>query len=725
MRSLRAVLIVSGLLLCLPVGCGGGGGGGDDAISENTLVRVVFPGPTGITDQTTIRIRGTAPDASQVDGVRVDGVVATSGDGFATWEADVALAPGLNVLPVDVLQPGGAVLTAHVVVQVLSVGQYPLFVRELALDDASGRLYYIDARLQTLAAIALATGHRTLLSGGGVGAGPDFVDPEGVVLDLPNGRAFIVEGAQGSPGARRVMEVTLATGARTIVASSSVGTGPPNFNDPMALTYDPQTDTVLVADEGFNGLISFDPDNGNRTDVSSNGGAGSGDDFFIGPRELVADFLGNTAYVNDRNAVYSVNLTTGARTIISDDNTGAGDDFQTLTGIVMDGAQLVVGDEGTRRIVGVDVTTGNRTTLSSDSVGTGPEFDRVVDVENHGTAGRIYACDEEHKVFDIALGTGNRSLVFDDRIGVGVDLTDRFPGDVAYDPLTGALFAMIRDTSLNAQILRINPVNGERLLFSGPGVRSGPIFGGFGPIAIDAAGRRLFIYDWDTEALYAVDLNDGDRSLISQAGARGAGPSIPSAMDLLFDPVDGTVLLISSNQDHIVEIDPTTGNRTTLSDNSGGFGPAFSVPNAMTLDLASNRILVLDNGFPRTLYAVNRTTGVRTVVTDSTLGTGTFPGGSAIHLDAANNRVLLLRDQVANASSPTTNVDVTGIDLTTGNRTVLSSIDVGVGPNPISPRAADYDPVTHRLFAPDTRFDAVYVYDTSNPLVFDRAVLTR
>ncbi len=272
----RMTLVLGGLLVWTTIGCGtGGGGDGDTDDVENTIVRVVFPGPTGLTDQAMIRIRGTAPNASEVEGVRVGGVNATSGDGFATWHADVPLVPGLNVLDVDVSQPGGVELLAHIVVRILSVGQYPLFVRSLALDSMNGRLYYIDARLQTLAFIALATGLRTLVSGGGVGAGPDFVDPEGFVLDVPNGRAFVTE---GSPGARRVMSVALASGDRTIVSGlgAGVGTGPPNFNNPEGITYDPQTDTVLVCDEGLNGFVSFDPDNGDRTDVSSNSGTGGG-----------------------------------------------------------------------------------------------------------------------------------------------------------------------------------------------------------------------------------------------------------------------------------------------------------------------------------------------------------------------------------------------------------------------------------------------------------------
>ncbi len=445
----------------------------------------------------------------------------------------------------------------------------------------------------------------------------------------------------------------------------------------------------------------------------------------IGPFDLVADFAGDTAYTNDRSAVLTVTLSTGVRSILSNSNTGMGDTFQTLTGIVMDGSQLVVGDEGRRRIFGVNMTTGDRTTISGNGVGSGPEFDRVIDIENHMTAGRVYACDEEHTVFDVVLSSGNRSLVFDDRIGSGVDLTDTFPRDVAYDSMTGALFMTIRNATNDAEVVRVSPVTGERKRISGPGVGSGPLFEANGPIALDVAGRILYVFDWDTEALYAVDINRGDRTLISQEGVRGGGPAIPSATDLLFDPVSGTVLLVSSNQDQLIEIAPASGERVTLSDNSGAFGPNFLVPDAMTLDRANNRILVLDNSFPTILFAVHRTTGVRTVVTDSSMATGILPRGSSLHLDAANNRVLLLRDQVANASSPTTNVTVTGIDLATGNRTPLSAIDMGVGPNPIRPNGGDFDPATGRLFCSDTRFDAVYVYDTSNPAMFHRAVLTR
>lgn len=716
LRPLVAALLLSPLF----VACGGGGGGNDP---EDVLVRVVFPGPTAITDQAMIRIRGIAPDPDRVKAVAVDGLPATSGDGFATWGVDVPLVPGANDLQVDVTDEDGNELVAHVRARVLSIGQFPLYVRSLALDVASNRLYFIDAQLQTLGFVNLLTGHRTLVSGAGRGSGTDFEDPEGLVLDVPNGRAFVAEGAQGSPGSRKVQSVNLTTGNRTVVSSAAVGTGPPNFSDPENLAYDPVADSVLVADEGLSALISFDPDDGNRTEVSRTGGAGSGDDFVIGPFDLFVDFPGNTAYVADRDTVFQVTLSTGARSILSDDNMGGGDQMQTATAIVMDGGQLVVADRGRRNIIGIDVQTGDRTILSSGDVGTGPDLERVFDVANQATAGRVFACNGEHTVFDVDLSTGNRSLVFDDKAGTGEGLGN-IVGDVAYDPTNGAVYALTQNAASQGVLLRVSPVTGERTELSGPGRGGGPqLNSGFGPMTLDVAGT-LYVFDSNDEALYAVDLSDGDRTLVSGAG-RGAGTATPSASDLLFDPVSGTVLLVASNQDHLVEIDPATGDRTTVSDNSPGQGDDFLVPDAMALDRANNRILVIDSGGTRVLYAVNRSTGVRTALTDSTQATGTFFRPSSMFLDAPNNRVVAVRDSVTSASSPTTSVVAFAIDLTTGNRTDVSALDVGVGPNPMSPRGADYDAATHRLFVADLRFDAVFVYDTRDPTAFDRAVLTR
>lgn len=196
-------------------------------------------------------------------------------------------------------------------------------------------------------------------------------------------------------------------------------------------------------------------------------------------------------------------------------------------------------------------------------------------------------------------------------------------------------------------------------------------------------------------------------------------------MDLAFDPASRTLLLLSSNEDHLVEIDPTAGDRTLLSDRDAGFGPEWLVPSTMALDANGGRVLVLDHAFPHTLYAVDRTTGVRTVLASDTVGTGILRSASSLHLDAPQDRALIVSESVTSASSPTAQVTVTAVDLATGDRTVLSDPFTGVGPNLVGPLGGAYDPVTQRIFVAENRLDAVYVYDTSKPMVFDRAILSR
>ena len=82
------------LLLCLAASSGLG-----DA--ESPVARIDFPLGSALTDAAQLRVRGTAHDPSGVAAVRVNGVPATSSDGFATWAVVVPLELGENALVVE------------------------------------------------------------------------------------------------------------------------------------------------------------------------------------------------------------------------------------------------------------------------------------------------------------------------------------------------------------------------------------------------------------------------------------------------------------------------------------------------------------------------------------------------------------------------------------------------------------------------------------------------
>ena len=53
-----------------------------------------FPTPVSLTDATTLTVTGAASDEGGITGISVNGVQATSTDGFATWRTQVAIASG-------------------------------------------------------------------------------------------------------------------------------------------------------------------------------------------------------------------------------------------------------------------------------------------------------------------------------------------------------------------------------------------------------------------------------------------------------------------------------------------------------------------------------------------------------------------------------------------------------------------------------------------------------
>ena len=199
-------------------------------------------------------------------------------------------------------------------------------------------------------------------------------------------------------------------------------------------------------------------------------------------------------------------------------------------------------------------------------------------------------------------------------------------------PGVGAQACYVTDsnagTDLDGLLFSINETNGVRAVVSdfhdasqgALGMEPGAL------VALDentllvldlAAGNQFF------PALMSIDVTTGERQLVSDFGDSQQGPLGRYAAGITIAD-DGSVLVVdlfsgSSNQGSLFDIDLATGQRTAVSD-FGDFsqGPVGSAPIAVIE--ASGQLLVLDQdaGANRggMLFAVDRGTGERTVVTD-------------------------------------------------------------------------------------------------------------
>ena len=120
-------------------------------------------------------------------------------------------------------------------------------------------------------------------------------------------------------------------------------------------------------------------------------------------------------------------------------------------------------------------------------------------------------------------------------------------------------------------------------------------------------------------------------------------------------------------------IDPTTGNRTILSDNTVGSGPAFSsVITSVTPATDGSLIVTSEGGIPNSngvspgvLFRVDPSTGNRSIISSSTANSGDF----SYYIGARSFGSSILMS----------GYDIVSVDPTTGNRTIVSGASRGSG----------------------------------------------
>ena len=219
--------------------------------------------------------------------------------------------------------------------------------------DLTGNVVTVDLGLSTggpqVVRVDKNTGVRTLISGPGVGSGTAFAGPYSIAVE-PNGNILVLD-LDPATSDSRLLRVT-PTGARSVLSSNSVGTGP-------ALGF---SDRVRV----LNGVI----------------------------------------YLLDSNRVLSVNAITGARTLISGGGLGTGPAFARAHSVTTDttsGSLMVLDQDyaGTGALIRVDLATGDRTEAFSNALHPGKyKFDMPYDVVRN-------ACDNSFYV----LHTGGNGLL--------------------------------------------------------------------------------------------------------------------------------------------------------------------------------------------------------------------------------------------------------------------------------------------------------------------------
>ena len=187
------------------------------------------------------------------------------------------------------------------------------------IDTVNDRVLFAANSNDAIYAVDLTSGGRTRLSDNlGIGSGALFGDPWDIDVLSGGDEALVLDSSVG------LLRVDLTTGDRIVESGPTQGNGP-IWSFPNSIELHETNNVAYVLDYTTDALYSIDlVNNGDRSIVSDNTGIGTGINFNI-PYSMELDVENNRLWYSDYGAdiVATINLSTGDRTVVSDNSSGS------------------------------------------------------------------------------------------------------------------------------------------------------------------------------------------------------------------------------------------------------------------------------------------------------------------------------------------------------------------------------------------------------------------
>ncbi len=639
-------------------------------------VDVLFPPALVSYRGDALTVRGTADDDDGVASVRVNGVLARSDDGFATWLIEVPI-DGSTLIVIETEDLSGNVDPTAAILSVGSdpgVGQTFYQPYGLSLDEASGRLVVSDSWTDGVYTIDLDNGDRRLLYADDDGDPTNL--PEHAVLDGDTLYALDVD-------SQTLSAITMSTGARRVLASPAVT--PLTVGGLCDVVLDRASSRLLAVDRVAGVMRAFDAATGVSEEIS---GPTRGTGPTLGaPTSLSLSPDGTEAWVGDADSgrVLAVDVAAGDRVVVHDPGPRPVEpvdfavDLTTFTAYVLDqsrgGSILALHRDGSlasvvasglgdvraldadfaagvawvydalgARVLEVELATGASTTVAS-SGDPGPAIDDVTAIVHDDAAGVLYLVDRAATaVISLDLTAASRAILSGPARGLGDPLLS--PVGATLRPSNATLY--IADQARNA-IVAVDLGTGDRTLTSGDGRGIGSPFQVLTDVAWHHDGVALASDAGPYGLMFEVRLGRGTRGFIPLLGI-GTESVEPGATN------DQAFALVSSGLPNLVEVNTAVHAHRIPFDarvtRAEGFSP-----------MGEGALLVADPGAAG-LWRVDTRTGTATLWASATVGRGetlTLTAGVATHPNGAYS---LVSDPGRNA--------IFAVDHISGDRVVIS-----------------------------------------------------
>lgn len=498
------------------------------------------------------------------------------------------------------------------------------------------------------------------------------------------------------------------------------------LTDPSALVFSPlNSNDAYFFDSKALTLFYINTTTGNIS-IVSNLSRGSGPAINFGGA-ISINSLATMAYViNNQNEIYSINLISGNRALVSSDARGAGTSFNAIVDLKIsntDDYLYAVDTSSNSKLFLVEISTGDRTVISDSSVGSGVNLIGATFLLLDSTNSNAFvACHENFSPYNsfiskVDLVSGNRTIISNGAIGSGS------PYERTYG-MSGNENDLQVLSRWDEQIININTITGDRTVLatldaayrnltslvgdpnkffytrekypeiyqidlSGPmqstlatgRMTNYPNLGAPGSLAVNASGSRIYFADYVLDQISEYNTITDEIRILSDNSNSGPLYNNYHIPRIVLNSTDTEIFYVDMTDEKILKVNVATGDKELLVDISAGIGLDYVVGIALSPD---NSRLYIFSGSQNALYSINTTTGATNLISNNS-GTGSgdnFSSVGGIVINKTGDTAYITNNAFSGRF-------ISSVNLSNGDRTVISSSVIGTGDDLVGIRKID------------------------------------